>query len=79
MTKRIFKYTELIIFVTLISGFAAILFIFYAYFGTVQDKQLKTETAITAQAVEEGGLDYLRGLKLEDTRVTLIAGDGTVL
>ncbi len=79
MTKRIFKYTELIILLTLVGGFTAILLLFYNYFGTLQHRQLKTETAITAEAVENGGLDYLNGLKVDNTRVTWIAADGTVL
>lgn len=79
MTRRIFKYMELIILVTLVAGLAAILLMLYGYFGAVQQEQLKTETEITAEGVETGGEAYLESLKLAKTRVTWIDTDGTVL
>lgn len=79
MTKKIFKYMELIILVTLISGFLAMLFFQYSYFSAVQMRQLRTETSIAAKAVEQEGVTYLESLDLKGTRVTWIDGNGTVL
>lgn len=79
MTKKIFRYMELTILVTLIGGFIAILLSLYGYFSSVQKKQLKVETELAAKAIETGGTDFLDSLHMKGTRVTWIAADGTVL
>ncbi len=79
MTKRIFKYMELIIVLTLISGFVAVLLLLYSNFKSVQQNQLKAETNFAAKAVESQGMDYLSSLNIKNTRVTWIASDGKVL
>lgn len=81
MTKRIFKYMETTILLTLVAGFFAILLALYSYFGAVQINQLNGETDLAARGVETAGEDYLSSLILKNpaTRITLIDQDGTVL
>lgn len=79
MKKRIFSYMFRAVLLTLLLGFAAVMLILYNYFGRIQLDQLRTESKMTAEAVEKDGLDYLYKLHLTKTRITWIAADGTVI
>ncbi len=79
MTKKTFRsilFTSLA--VLLVSLTVALGFLYY-YFGNVQEQQLHTELTLAAQAVEDSGSGYLDHLDTDDLRLTLVAGDGTVL
>jgi len=51
----------------------------YHYFTNSQLDQLRLQTSLIAQAVEEDGQTYLDQIDLQDLRVTWIAHDGQVL
>lgn len=79
MTKRIFRT----IFAVAISIFlaSALLFmtVLYEYFSGIQQNQLRMQTDLASQGVEDEGLDYLQSLNIKDYRVTWIGTDGKVL
>ena len=79
MTKKIFRsilFTSLA--VLLVSLTVAVGCLYY-YFGTIQKKNLKTELALTAQAVQKVGSTYIDDLETDDLRFTLVDGNGNVL
>lgn len=79
MKKRIFSYMFRTVLLTLLLGSCAVMLILYNYFGRIQLDQLRTESKMTAEAVEKDGLNYLYKLHLTKTRITWIAADGTVI
>ena len=79
MKKRIFSYMFRTVLLTLLLGSCAVMLILYNYFGRVQLDQLRTESKMTAEAVEKDGLNYLYKRHLTKTRITWIAADGTVI
>ena len=79
MTKRIFTSICLVSMVVLVATLSLIMGLTYRYYSRLQEKQLRTETALVSQAVEAGGLSYLQNLKGNDCRITWISTDGEVL
>ena len=79
MTKRIFRSICLVALVVLVATLSLIMGLTYRYYSQLQQKQLRTETALVSQAVEVGGLSYLQNLKGSDCRITWINADGEVL
>ncbi|MBQ8620821.1 MAG: PAS domain-containing sensor histidine kinase [Oscillospiraceae bacterium] len=79
MTKRIFHAICAVALAVLLACSVVIIGALYPYFTDVQRDQLKTQTALAAQAVTAEGIDYLNTLGEIDTRVTWIGSDGTVL
>lgn len=79
MTKKIFRSIFLVATAVLLACFALIMGALYEHYGSVQKEQLKTELTLTAEAVERGGVDYLRSLEKTDCRLTLVSADGNVL
>ena len=79
MTKRIFRT----IFTVAISVFIASALVFmtvlYDYFSTVQQNQLRMQTELAAQGVQNEGIKYLENLNIRDYRITWIGTDGSVL
>ena len=79
MTKRIFRavfsVALCIFFVTL----SIIMVALYDNSSADRKKELKVQTLLAAQAVEELGIDYLSGLDTVDFRITLVDGEGNVL
>lgn len=79
MTKRIFRT----IFTVAISVFIASALVFmtvlYDYFSTVQQNQLRMQTELAAQGVQNEGKKYLENLNIRDYRITWIGTDGSVL
>ncbi len=79
MTRKIFRsilFTSLgVLLVSLTVSIGSL----YHYFGRLQEQQLHTELTLAAQAVEDGGSDYLDRLDTDDLRLTLVSGEGTVL
>ncbi|MCF0228535.1 MAG: two-component sensor histidine kinase [Parasporobacterium sp.] len=79
MTKKIFRS---IFIVAIVVFFASVVFIMgalYNYYGSVQEKQLENELSLAAAGVEQSGMDYLEKLSGKESRLTWIAGDGTVV
>ena len=44
-----------------------------------EEERLRAETKVLGNAVEDGGLDYLESLDVQDYRITWISNNGTVL
>ena len=79
MTKRIFHSICLVAMVVLVASLILIMGLTFRYYSQLQQKQLRTETALVSQAVEVGGLSYLQNLKGNDCRITWINANGDVL
>ena len=79
MTKRIFRSICLVALVVLVATLSLIMGLTYRYYSQLQQKQLRTETALVSQAVELGGLSYLQNLQGSDCRITWISAEGDVL
>ena len=79
MTKRVFRSIFLASLAVLLATLALILGALYTYFSDVQLGQLRLQTTLIAQALENEGLSFFDGLDTSDCRVTWIAADGTVL
>lgn len=79
MRKKIFQSIILVAGAVLLASLVIIMGCLYAYFGDVQEKQLKDELQLAAAAVEEDGKSYLEKLRSDNYRLTWVATDGTVL
>lgn len=79
MTKRIFRT----VFVVAISVFlaSALLFmtVLYDYFLSVQQNQLRMQTDLAAQGVQNEAMKYFADLSIHNYRITWIGADGSVL
>lgn len=79
MVHRIFRYILSATFVTLLACLVLITAILYRHSTEEHHNQLGNQLALAAPAVEKSGVSYLDSLKLQDSRITWIAADGTVL
>ena len=79
MTKRIYRAVCAASLAVFVVTMLLILGVLYDYFSSVQAGQLRAETALAAQGVEQSGGDFFRGLDPAEYRLTWIASDGTVL
>ena len=79
MTKKIFQSIILAAGCVLIAGFVIILGCLYAYFGNLQEDQIRDELSLAAIAVSEDGTDYLSKIDSDRFRMTWVAADGKVL
>lgn len=79
MKKRIFGSICVSSLLILLSALIIIMVVLYNYFSDLQHTQLKNQTLLAAQAVEDEGLEYLEALKIGDFRITWIGFDGTVI
>ena len=80
MTKRIFRSIVFAELAVLLAAVALIIGVVYSYFTRNQYAQLRVETALTAHAVANEGLDYFETLDhTMNCRITWIGTDGTVL
>lgn len=79
MTKKIFQSILLVAGAVLLASLLIIMGFLYAYFGGVEENQLRDELSLAAAAVEDGGTDYLSRLTADRCRLTWIAADGSVL
>lgn len=79
MTKKIFKSTILVAAAVLIFGIALVMAILYQYFGKQLNTELKKEAEYLSYGVEENGEEYLRQITDNESRITYIAEDGTVI
>ncbi len=78
MTKRIFHSVFLVAISVFLAAVALFLGILYDYFSGVQQAQLKMQTGLVVQAVQNEGADYFEGLNPGSYRITWIDTDGTV-
>ncbi len=79
MTKRIFRSIVTVAAAMLVACFVMILGVLYHYFMGVSEGQMRAQTALIAQAVQNEGAPYFDGLDARDYRITWIAPDGSVL
>ncbi|MGM9614252.1 MAG: ATP-binding protein [Oscillospiraceae bacterium] len=79
MTKRIYKAVCTAALSVFVVTMALILGVLYDYFSSVQQNQLRAETALAAQGVERLQESYFDGLDTDAYRITWIAADGSVL
>ncbi len=79
MTKKIFRSIFLAAGSVLLASFVIIMGCLYAYFGSLQESQIRDELALAAVSVSEGGTDYLSRIDSDRYRLTWIAADGSVI
>ena len=79
MTKRIFRSVCIVAVAVLLASLTLVMGVLYDYFSGSQEEQLKNQTVLAAQGIENEGAGYFDGLKSEDLRITWIDKDGKVL
>ena len=79
MNKRILRSILLVCVAVLAATMLLVLGVLHQFIGDQLSRELKREAAYLAPGVESMGADYLKGLSLQDARVTLIDADGQVL
>ena len=79
MTKRIFHSICLVALGVFLACIALFVGVLYGHFSDVQERQLRMQTALVAQAVANEGIDYFSGLDTAEDRITWIGIDGAVL
>ena len=79
MTKRIFKAICAASLGVFVVTMLLIMGVLYNYFSSVQQQQLKAQTALAVRGVEQLGMDYFQGLEADDLRITWIGAGGDVL
>lgn len=79
MTKRIYKAICAAALGVFVVTMLLIMGVLYNYFSSVQQRQLRSQTALAVQGAEQLGMDYFDGLPDEDVRITWVAANGDVL
>ncbi len=79
MTKSIFKSICIVTFSVFFASVILFMGALYTYFSNVQRTQLKMQTDLAAQGVNNEGDKYFDGLKVNDYRITWIDSGGKVL
>lgn len=79
MKKSIFRSISFVIIGVFLASIIFIMGALYEYFSQTQHNQLKTQTQLVAQAIENQGASYFEELENTQTRITWIASDGNVL
>ena len=79
MTKKIFKSIISVSVIVFALGLAFVMGILYRYFGDEIKEELRKEASYLAVGVEKNGTEYLESVTFDDSRITYIAEDGTVL
>lgn len=79
MTKRIYKSICAAALGVFVVTMLLIMGVLYNYFSSVQQKQLRSQTALAVQGAEQLGMDYFEGFSDKDVRITWIAANGEVL
>ena len=79
MTKRIYKAICAAALGVFVVTMLLIMGVLYNYFSSVQQRQLRSQTALAVQGAEQLGIDYFDGLSDEDVRITWVAANGDVL
>lgn len=79
MKGKIFRWTFVVSIVVFLSSFVLIMGALHSYSIGVQESQLNGALGLAATAVNNEGIDYLKKLKKDDQRLTLVSSDGKVL
>lgn len=79
MTKRIFRSVCIVAVAVLLASLALVMGVLYDYFSGSQEEQLRTQTDLAAQGIENEGAAYFNGLVSDDLRITWIDREGRVL
>ncbi len=79
MTKRIFRSVSVVALSIFVAAIVLVMSVVYRYFNEVQFRQLRTETELAVQAVNNEGAAYFEKLEITNCRITWIDRDGTVL
>lgn len=79
MTKKIFRSIFAVAALVLVVCLAMVIGVLYGYFNSMQEDQLREESAIVSEGVQREGLDFLSEIDNQKTRITWIAADGKVL
>lgn len=79
MTKRIFRAIFIVSFGVFFASLILFLTVLYDYFSAVQQHQLRIQTDLAAQGVQDEGIVYLERLSVQNYRITWIAADGSIL
>lgn len=80
MKNKLFFTTFLVAIIVFVSCFTVTLDALYGYFSGQHLEELKSQTQLIASAINQYGDDFLDVMVLDtNSRVTLIAADGTVL
>ena len=79
MTKRIYKAICAAALGVFVVTMLLIMGVLYNYFSSVQQRQLRSQTALAVQGAEQLGMDYFDGLSDEVVRITWVAANGDVL
>lgn len=79
MSRKIFRSIFWTSILVLLITIGLIFGILYDYMGNISHRQLLSQLDLSAQGVEDSGIDYLEQVKKDDLRLTWIDSDGTVL
>ncbi|MCM1128214.1 MAG: ATP-binding protein [Lachnospiraceae bacterium] len=79
MKKSIFRSICFATAMVFMASLILIMGVLYDYFSRGQQNGLKAQAGFVTQAVEREGISYFEGFVPQDTRVTWIAPDGSVL
>ena len=79
MTNKIFKSIFSVAITVLVSSLLIVSGTLYHYFTTLEQQNLKDELKLIADATEQIGEDYFKGLGVDHYRITWIDHDGAVL
>lgn len=79
MTNKIFKSIFSVAITVLVSSLLIVSGTLYHYFTTLEQQNLKDELKLIANATEQIGEDYFKGLGADHYRITWINHDGSVL
>ena len=79
MTRRIFRSICTVAFVVFFTTLILVSVMLYSRFSDTEQKQLKIQTNLIAQAVSELGDEYFNDLHADDIRITWIDSQGTVI
>ena len=79
MKKGIFKSICIAAGAVFLATMVIILGALYEYFSSTQQSQLKAQTVLAAQGVEHEGIAYFEDYSSDNTRITWVAKDGSVL
>ncbi len=79
MRSKIFRSTFFVAIIVFLSCLVLIMGVLNEYFVNIQEKQLKSELVLASTGVEKSGVSYLKKIKKDSERLTLVAPDGTVI
>ncbi|MBP7060154.1 MAG: PAS domain S-box protein [Lachnospiraceae bacterium] len=79
MRSKIFRSTFFVAIIVFLSCLVLIMGVLNEYFVNIQEKQLKSELVLASTGVEKSGVSYLKKIKKDSERLTLVAPDGTAI